>query len=90
MRGSKVKKYVKPELFYEFYELSQHIADCAWELKNWTDVSLCEVVPDLDKFPYLTPEDKLFADFPVCTRLREDFEDFCYQNGSALANLFVS
>ena len=27
-----MKNYVKPELFYERYELSQHIADCAWEV----------------------------------------------------------
>lgn len=26
-----MKKYVKPELFYEHYELSQHIADCNFE-----------------------------------------------------------
>ncbi len=27
-----MKKYVKPELFFENYELSQHIAACAWDL----------------------------------------------------------
>lgn len=26
-----MKAYVKPELFYERYELSQHVAACAWD-----------------------------------------------------------
>ena len=25
-----MKKYVKPEIYYENFELSQHIADCGW------------------------------------------------------------
>lgn len=29
-----MKKYVKPELFYENYELSQHIAACHWDLNS--------------------------------------------------------
>lgn len=29
-----MKKYIKPELFYERYELSQHIANCQWELDH--------------------------------------------------------
>ena len=29
-----MKAYVKPELFYERYELSQHIADCGIELNQ--------------------------------------------------------
>lgn len=27
-----MKKYVKPELFFERYELSRHVAACAWDL----------------------------------------------------------
>ena len=27
-----MKAYVKPQLFYERYELSQHIADCTWNM----------------------------------------------------------
>lgn len=29
-----MKKYIKPELYYERFELSQTIADCAWEVNN--------------------------------------------------------
>ena len=90
MRGINVKKYVRPELFYEFYELSQHIADCTWELKNMTDVTICAVLPDLDKLPFLTAEANMFAEWPTCQILREDFEDFCYQNSTLNATLFSS
>lgn len=31
-----MKKYVKPELFFENYELSQHIAVCDWDLMAGT------------------------------------------------------
>ena len=40
-----MKKYVKPELFYERFELSQHIADCAWELTQ-ADEKTCSADPD--------------------------------------------
>lgn len=29
-----MKKYVKPELFYERYELTEQIAACAWDLNS--------------------------------------------------------
>ena len=40
-----MKKYVKPELFYERFELNQHIADCAWEFKNLNN-NACPAYPD--------------------------------------------
>lgn len=29
-----MKKYVKPELFYERYELTEQIAACAWDMNQ--------------------------------------------------------
>ena len=29
-----MKPYVKPELYFESFELAQHIAACAWDMKN--------------------------------------------------------
>jgi len=29
-----MKKYVKPELFYERYELTEQIAACAWDMNS--------------------------------------------------------
>lgn len=34
-----MKKYVKPELFYEHFELAQHIANCYWELNSASETS---------------------------------------------------
>lgn len=31
-----MKKYVKPEIFFEQYELSQHVAACAFDLDERT------------------------------------------------------
>lgn len=90
-----MKKYVKPELFYEHYELSQHIADCAWEWVNLTNEAICAAEPDEVKNPVWTPGfDKadymLFSNNQVCTFLSDWYTDYCYQSGAAHANLFKS
>lgn len=36
-----MKKYVKPELYYERFELTQIIADCAWQMNN-ASTYVCE------------------------------------------------
>ena len=87
-----MKKYVKPELFYEHYELSQHIADCAWEWQNLTTESVCVATPDPDSNPlwFEGMLYQLFANAAVCTLLSEAYSDYCYQGGAAYANLFKS
>ena len=32
-----MKPYIKPELYYENFELSQHIAACAYDMQNLKD-----------------------------------------------------
>ena len=77
-----MKKYVKPELFYERYELSQHIADCAWELTSAKPED-CAAVGDEKLFGEGYP-DLLFTDTAgSCTLLDKDYEDFCYQAGTS-------
>lgn len=78
-----MKNYVKPELFYERYELSQHIADCAWEYVNSTQG--CEIHADPDQIGW---PGTLFTD--ACELDESNYEDLCYQNGSGGANTFVS
>lgn len=36
-----MKKYVKPELFYESFELNTQIAACAFDAYNNTDAGVC-------------------------------------------------
>lgn len=89
MRGINVKKYVKPELFYERYELSEHIADCGWEWKNlvsegtcYAEIDQANAIPGLDF--------RLFATYDICTVTREDVGDYCYQTGAPHESLFRS
>ena len=41
-----MKKYVKPELFYEHFELSTHIANCMFEYTNGSEPTDCRFVGD--------------------------------------------
>ena len=87
-----MKKYVKPELFYEHYELSQHIADCTWEFQNLTSREICIARPDPEKLPIETEEFvyKLFEKDWICSFFPEDWLDYCYYGGSLDAVLFNS
>lgn len=71
-----MKAYVKPELFYERYELSQHIANCDIEVQSG-DVNNCYGLADAGLgFDGL----KLFTDSNVCSTI---FEAYCITNSSS-------
>lgn len=74
-----MKKYVKPELFYERFELNQHIADCDWEQKTPAN-STCVAKPDAGTFGEGYPE-TLFTS-TTCTIDAEISQDYCYQPGA--------
>lgn len=84
-----MKKYVKPELFYERYELTEQIAACAWDL-NQADEAHCGFMSD-SKF-----EDKtgvpggwvILNQSGICEIV--DFQNYCYQNGAEGMNTFAS
>lgn len=71
-----MKAYVKPELFYERYELSQHIANCDVEIQ-WGNVNDCHGIADkglgLDGL-------QLFTAQPICST---PFEAYCETNSSS-------
>ncbi|MGM9661032.1 MAG: hypothetical protein ACI3WQ_10580 [Faecousia sp.] len=75
-----MKAYVKPELFVESYELSQHIATCGIDV-NSTDGS-CNGTIDGDFWPGLggTPVFSSECETPV-----ENIEGYCYTNGTTVA-----
>lgn len=90
-----MKKYVKPELFYERYELSQHIADCGWELKDpegnltWGQGGACKAYPDSKKWGEGYTE-TLFTEGIGCTIDSRVSQDYCYQTGSGGMKVAVS
>lgn len=86
-----MKKYVKPELIYEKYELTQHIADCAWELTNSTKET-CSAQADPDYLPGFSNATNLFMDDAHgCTLIPgENYHDYCYHGGAQGVNVFAS
>ena len=81
-----MKAYVKPELFYERYELSKHIADCAFEL-NSGDEHACDADVDPTKNNGLTTQWTVFLDKTIC---QLPIEEYCYTSGTESSNIFMS
>ena len=81
----KKKMYEKPMIYMERFELSKHIADCAWELQS-VDKNNCLAIPDKDKLPF---DFTLFqGDLIRCDQTPEEVEDVCYLNANS--NVFAS
>lgn len=81
-----MKKYVKPELFFESFELSQQIAACQYDSNNThSDIYNCEFVGDSTS-PF--PGVKIFLTEDVCT---VEAQSYCEHNGSGTSfNIFNS
>lgn len=78
-----MKKYVKPELFCEQFELTQHIADCAWELNLQSLDSCLVATADPEKLPGFP---NLFAATAngcvyIPTEYGGTYEGYCEFNG---------
>lgn len=76
-----MKRYVKPELFFEQYELSQHVANCAFE-------------PAGDG-GFKGDDDLGLGDFIIISEGTggcevTDYEDYCYTSGPDGMNTFNS
>ena len=73
-----MKTYVKPELFFESFELSQHIAGCNLTLES-VDVGVCSATGSFGD-EYLDGErGSWFISRPTCTA---EVEAYCYTNSS--------
>lgn len=81
-----MKKYVKPELVYESFELSQQIAACDFDSENsQTDISNCYFE---GTHPMTGAPVKFFTTEGVCEM---KFEGYCeYVSISSMLNLFNS
>lgn len=82
-----MKKYVKPELFYERYELSTHVAACNMESVS-TDENNCAKQWFEGRgwnFP-----GSMFSDDVSCSYGIEFIQQYCYTNAQDTLNQFVS
>lgn len=86
-----MKVYVKPELFYERYEVSQHIADCALEVKI-ADENSCAVLADPNMLPDAVGV-PLFSETGILCNpdiTKMILEAYCYQSGAGGIALHMS
>jgi len=71
-----MKKYVKPELIYERYELAQHIAACAFDLHNMGEGSCGFKGEDS-----LGLGDLIILNDSIAACDIKDYEGYCYHAG---------
>lgn len=81
------KPYVKPQLYYENFELSQHVAACGWDM-NQADKHSCQAIADEKDF-YKLPA-TLFVEIPPCNVTEENAEGYCYETSRGGFGLFNS
>ena len=82
-----MKAYVKPELFYEHFELSQHVASCTLVLNQ--GVGSCESF----SVPGMGEGYSIFQEQGKCTDIITNPDIYCYMaNGvdSSAGVLFIS
>lgn len=74
-----MKPYVKPELYYENFELAQHIAGCAFTSQNQTSPETCTYRGTIGKI-----EGSWFIKGnSICeTGDARPTQDYCYTNGT--------
>lgn len=82
-----MKKYVKPDLYYENFELSTHIATCAWDMTNLKSKEECSAQADEE---FLGFNNVSLFNNERCDIGDPDYEDYCWTNGSVGANVFNS
>lgn len=72
-----MKTYVKPELYYENFELSQHIAGCnlTMNVETLGEPANCTASGTIG----IAESNSWFIAEPVCT---SEVEDYCYTNGT--------
>lgn len=80
-----MKKYVKPELFYERFELNQHIADCQWEYVHEQGGCVAQGDEDLGMGAFIMFEGDL-----ACNVTPDTYGEFCYMNSKDGSRLFNS
>ena len=81
-----MKKYIKPDLYYENFELSQHIAACLFDMEDFQDLNTCSVTGKDAGYP----DDMKFFASGTGACIDGPLDDICYTNGTTGINLFNS
>lgn len=84
-----MKKYVKPQIYFESFELTESIAGNCTVIMNQTNEETCKMgTTDEDDFPGLPPM-LMFTNTEVCGDNTIN-DDYCYWNGEATFRGFCS
>lgn len=80
-----MKIYEKPTVYFERFELSQHVADCGWELQSGNENS-CYATGD-PEWGYPTDVKAFVSNGGICD---VEPEGYCYTVSSSSVGLFKS
>ena len=81
-----MKVYVKPELYYESFELSQNVATCDYQLSS-NDKNSCKIITDR----YENDGGNWTGGFSNTKVCDFEYEVYCYTDGSGtMPSLFKS
>lgn len=83
-----MKPYVKPELYYESFELAQHIAGCSMSEIKSVDVTSCTAEGTISSGPWETVSDSWFLE--QNTRCTTKAEGYCYTNSLMVSSTINS
>ena len=82
-----MKQYVRPEVFFEHYELSQQVAACGWDL-NQASAESCAAYYDENIKGQATSGPSIFNDRSYCGTT--DVEGICYTTAVETNRVFNS
>lgn len=80
-----MKVYEKPRVYIERFELSQHIAACAWDMSNSKNINECSATVD-PSCGYPDGVNMFTGENSLCNLT----EAYCYTNGNTNVNIFNS
>lgn len=82
-----MKKYVKPDLYFESFQLDQHIAACGFDMVDFKDPDQCVSHGDTHGvYPDYTGVAVLFSD--KNTSCQTPPEQYCYITGVTTEDVF--
>ena len=74
------KKYEKPQVYMEKFELAEHIAGCKITLQQ-DDVNICEAIGTIGSVTLPTTDNAWFLESTQVCEIK--VEDYCYRNSTS-------
>ena len=74
------KKYEKPQVYMEKFELAEHIAGCKLTLQQ-DDVNICEAIGTIGSVTLPTTDNVWFLESTQACEIK--VEDYCYTNSTS-------